>query len=239
MSYVSCWGCKSVSEAIAYREGFGQRETCLIWPNVMEWDTETSKEVEGYSTAYALGLRAQIDATEGWVKTLSNVPINGVLGLAIDVSWSLQDEATDAAVLNREDITTLIMQSGGRFWGNNTCSEDEDFTFESTVRTSQVLADTIAEAHFPYVDKPMRPHMVKTILDNIEAKGRSMVASGDLIGFGAWIDEKINTKQNLKVGKLTIHYNFTDVPPAQDWTFVQVKTDTYFSEFFTSSKLGN
>lgn len=239
MSYAYAWGCKTKTEAMAYRNQFGQRETCMIWPNPIEWDTETSKAVVGYSIAYAMGMRAQTDATQGWVKTISNVPINGILGLEYDVSWNLQDDANDAAVLNREDITTLIMEQGARFWGNRTCSDDEDFTFESTVRTSQVLADTIAEAHFPYIDKPMRPYMVKTILDNIEAKGRSLVASGDLLGFGAWIDEKINTKQSLKVGKLTIHYNFTDVPPLEDLTFMQVKTDVYFSEFFTSSKLGN
>lgn len=235
MSYVSAWGCKTVSEALAYREDFGQRETCLLWPNPMEWDTEANAEVEGYITAYALGMRAKLDATEGWVKTLSNVPINGILGSAIPITWDLQSDANDAAILNREDITTLIMKEGARFWGNRTCSADEDFTFESTVRTSQILADTIAEAHFPYVDKPMRTHMVKAILDNVEAKGRSLVAGGDLLGFSVWLDETINTKQNLKVGKLVIHYNFTDVPPLEDLVFNQIKTDVFFSDFFMRS----
>lgn len=231
MSYVYAWGCKTVSEVLAYRESFGQRETCLIWPNVMEWDTDTNTEVEGYSIAYALGLRAQIDVMQGWVKTISNVPINGVLGLAIDVSWSLQDDANDAAILNREDVTTLTMKEGARFWGNRTCSADEDFTFESSVRTSQIIADTIAEAHFPYADKPMRPAMVKIMIDNIESKLRSMVSGGDLIGASVWFDQTINTTQSLKVGKIAIHYDFTDVPPMEDLAFYQIKTDTYFSDY--------
>ncbi|MDI5536294.1 hypothetical protein MJM28_30550, partial [Salmonella enterica subsp. enterica serovar Montevideo] len=31
--YVSAWGCKTISEAIAYRENFSQRELMVIWPD--------------------------------------------------------------------------------------------------------------------------------------------------------------------------------------------------------------
>src|SRR5262249_58515451 len=54
-------------------------------------------------------------------------------------------------------ITTLIQSQGHRFWGSRTCTDSELFRFESSVRTAQVLADTMAEAHFWAVDKPMHP----------------------------------------------------------------------------------
>jgi phage tail sheath protein FI len=42
--------------------------------------------------AYALGLRALIDNEQGWHKSLSNVPVKNVLGIAKDVFWALQAE---------------------------------------------------------------------------------------------------------------------------------------------------
>src|SRR5256885_4530600 len=107
--------------------------------------------------AYALGLRARIDQEQGWHKTLSNVPLSGVLGISRDVHWDLQSPDTEAGILNQAGITTLIQSQGHRFWGSRTCTDSELFRFESSVRTAQALADTMAEAHFWAVDKPMHP----------------------------------------------------------------------------------
>ena len=71
--YVSAWGCKTISEAMAYRENFSQRELMVIWPDFLAWDTTTNATAPAYATARALGLRAYIDQTVGWHKTLSNV----------------------------------------------------------------------------------------------------------------------------------------------------------------------
>lgn len=44
--------------------------------------------------------------------------VNGVTGLSADVFWDLQDPATDAGLLNQNDVTTLIRKDGFRFWGS-------------------------------------------------------------------------------------------------------------------------
>ena len=69
--YVSAWGCKTITEAIAYRENFGQRELMVIHPDFLAWDTTTNETQTAWATARALGLRAKIDQTIGWHKTLS------------------------------------------------------------------------------------------------------------------------------------------------------------------------
>jgi phage tail sheath protein FI len=137
--------------------------------------------------AYALGLRALIDNEQGWHKSLSNVPVKNVLGIAKDVFWALQAEDSDANELNANEITTLIKRDGFRFWGNRT-TDTEEFIFEVYTRTAQILADSIAEAQFTTVDTPLTPANVKDVVSGINAKLQALVTAGKLIGAACWFD---------------------------------------------------
>lgn len=170
MAYISADGCNTVTDAIAYRKNFNQRELMLIWPDFLAWNSASHREQTAYATAFALGLRAKIDNDTGWHKTLSNVGINGVTGISADLSWDLQDPDTDAGLLNQHAITTLIRQDGFRFWGSRTCSDDQLFQFESATRTAHILADTFAEAHFWAIDKTLSPSLTRDIIEDINAK---------------------------------------------------------------------
>lgn len=235
-AYVSAWNCKTKEEVVTYRENFGQREVMVIWPDFVNWDTTAKGEVTASAVARALGLRAYLDETVGWHKTLSNVPVEGVQGISRDVYWDLQDPATDAGFLNAADITTLIRRDGFRFWGSRTCSADALFAFENYTRTAQVLADTMADAHFWAVDKPMHPTLVRDIVEGINAKGRELVGNGYLLGFNCWYDETINTADTLKDGKLYLDYDYTPVPPLENLMLRQRITDRYLVEF--AAKVG-
>ncbi|MEX9613394.1 phage tail sheath subtilisin-like domain-containing protein, partial [Escherichia coli] len=120
-AYLSAYGCKTVQEAITYRENFSQREGMLIWPDFTGWDTVLNAEATAYATARALGLRAKIDEQTGWHKSLSNVGVNGVTGISADVFWDLQDPATDAGLLNQNDVTTLTRRE--KSWHKTTVGE--------------------------------------------------------------------------------------------------------------------
>lgn len=230
-AYLSAYGCKTVEEVIAYRANFGQREGMLIWPDFINFDTVTQADATAYATARALGMRAKIDNDTGWHKTLSNVAVNGVTGISADVFWDLQDPATDAGLLNQNDVTTLIRQDGYRFWGSRCLSDDSLFAFENYTRTAQVLADTIAEAHMWAVDKPLNPSLARDIIEGIRAKFRSLVGQGYIIGADAWLDESVNDKDTLKAGKLTIDYDYTPVPPLENLMLRQRITDQYLVDF--------
>lgn len=231
VAYVHADGATSVVEATAYRANFAQREVMLIWPNLMAWDTTANAAVEVPAVAYALGLRAKIDQEQGWQKTLSNVAINGVTGISRDVHWDLQNPATDAGVLNEAGVTTLINAQGFKFWGDRTCSDDPLFVFESAVRTTQVLADTIAAGHMWAVDKPMYPSLVKDIIEGINAEFRDLVSGGYIIGGKCWYDETANDATSLAGGKLTIDYDFTPVPPLENLLLRQRITDQYLADY--------
>ncbi|MDD2059066.1 phage tail sheath protein [Pseudomonas sp. GD03860] len=233
-AYVSANGCSTKEEATAYRENFGAREVMVIWPDFNAWSTTDNATVVAPAVARALGLRAKLDQEIGWHKTLSNIPVEGVTGLSADVFWDLQSPSTDANYLNSNEVTTLINESGFRFWGSRTCTDDPLFAFENYTRTAQVLADTIAEAHLWAMDKPMHSSLVRDILEGINAKFREMVAGGYLIGGSAWYDEEANTATTLKAGKLYIDYDYTPVPPLEDLTLRQRITDRYLANFASS-----
>lgn len=225
--YISAWGCKTLSDAIKYRDNFSQRELMLIWPDFLAWDTTTNASGTAWATARALGLRAKIDQETGWHKTLSNVGVNGVTGISASVFWDLQAPGTDADLLNEAGVTTLVRSDGFRFWGNRTCSDDPLFLFENYTRTAQVLADTMAEAHQWAIDKPMTATLIRDIVEGIKAKFRELKTNGYIIDADCWYDESANDKESLKAGKLYIDYDYTPVPPLENLTLRQRITDKY------------
>lgn len=232
--YVSAWGCKTISEAIKYRENFSQRELMVIWPDFLAWDTASNSSAVAYSTARALGMRAAIDQSAGWHKTLSNVGVNGVTGISTPVFWDLQESGTDADLLNEAGITTLIRKDGFRFWGNRTCSDDPLFLFENYTRTAQVIADTMADAHMWAVDKPITASLIRDIIDGINAKFRELKSNGYIIDATCWFDEEANDAASLKAGKLYIDYDYTPVPPLENLTLRQRITDKYLANLVSS-----
>jgi phage tail sheath protein FI len=211
--------------AIAFADGFGQRELMLLWPNA----TGT------YSAALAVGLRAQIDQATGWHKTISNVVLAGVSGLDHDITWVLDGGSSDATLLNNARITTLISRNGWRFWGNRTVSSDDTYSFESAVRTSQVLQDSIDEACFAFTDQPLTQPLIETILSEIR-KYLDKLKPKQLIGFTVWYDASANDPSDLNNGQLAISYNFTAVAPLEGQTYNQTITDKYYVDF---NKLGS
>ncbi|VVE74785.1 phage tail protein [Pandoraea captiosa] len=89
----------------------------------------------------------------------------------------------------------------------------------------------MAEAHFWAVDGPLNPSLARDIIEGINAKLRSMVRAGYLIGGAAWYDETANTKETLKSGQLFIDYDYTPVPPLENLQLRQRFTDRYLVDF--------
>ncbi|HBM9294592.1 TPA: phage tail sheath protein [Citrobacter freundii] len=233
-AYASAWGCKTISDVIAYRENFSARELMIIWPEFLGWDTTASATTTSYATAIALGLRAKIDNDTGWHKTLSNVGVNEVTGISASVFWDLQEKGTDADLLNEAGVTTLIRADGFRFWGNRNCSDDPLFQFENYTRTAQVIADTMAEGHMWANDKPITATLIRDIIDGINAKFRELKSGGYIIDATCWFDEEANSKETLKAGKLFIDYDYTPVPPLEHLTLRQRITDKYLANLISS-----
>jgi phage tail sheath protein FI len=229
-AYVGAPGCNSKEDAKAYRANLSGRETMVIWPDWTGYDSNTGLTGIIPAPAVALGLRALIDQTIGWHKSLSNVEVSGVSGISHDVYFSLQDPDSDTDDLNQAGVTTLVNRNGFRFWGNRTCDE-ETYIFEVYTRTAQILADEVAEAHAGYVDDPLNPSLAHDIVDGVNKKLSALTTAGQLLGGKAWAEVSDNGKDKLRAGKLTVKYNYTPVPPLEDLEFIQDFTDDWFSAF--------
>ncbi|MGR8971778.1 phage tail sheath subtilisin-like domain-containing protein, partial [Klebsiella pneumoniae] len=231
--YAGCNGCATMAEAIAYRKTFAYRELMLIWPDFIAYNPLTDDNETFPAPAYACGLRAAIDNSQGWHKSLSNVVVNNVLGISKDVFWALQAEDSDANELNNNEITTLIKRDGFRFWGNRT-TDTETYTFEVFTRTAQILADSIAEAQFTSVDSPLTPANVKDVVSGIRSALSKKVTAGQLIGADCWYDTLDNGTTDLRQGKLIVRYSYSPVPPLEDLTLYQTFTDDFYEPAFAS-----
>ncbi|HEI6730098.1 phage tail sheath subtilisin-like domain-containing protein [Yersinia enterocolitica] len=231
--YASCYGCKTMAEAITYRAKFAYRELMLIWPDFIAYNPLTGNNEIFPAPAYACGLRALIDNNHGWHKSLSNISVNNVLGISQDVFWSLQAEDSDANGLNNKEITTLIKRNGFRFWGNRV-TDTNAYIFEVYTRTAQILADSIAEAQFEAIDEPLTPTNVKDVVSGINGKLSALVTQGRLIGAECWFDILDNPTTGLRQGQVRIRYKYTPVPPMEDLTMYQTFTDEYFGAAFSS-----
>lgn len=218
-------------EAATFRDNFSARELVLLWPNVIRYDTVEEDNVEAPASAYALGMRAKIDATIGWHKTLSNVPINGLLGAAKDVSFDILSGANDAGYLNASDVCTVVQSNGYRFWGNRTTSDDAQFAFESAARTAQRLHEEAADVLAAYIDKPMTVQAIRDMTESMNARARALVAQGELIGARYWIDMALNQPNQLAAGQLRISCEYTPVPPMESINVDQAITDEFFVQF--------
>ena len=223
----------SVSAAITAAEDFGDRESMAIYGRFLRFNVLTQTTEEISPIGITLGLRAALDASQGWHKSISNVVVNGVSGIAprTAVHFDALDENTDANLLNEAKVTCLINKQGFRLWGNRTSASEDQFAFEPFTRTAQVLRESIAIAHFPYIDRPLVPGLARDIIEGVAALGRDLVANGQLLGFACWYDTELNETDQLKQGRLTIRYKYTPVPPLENLEFVQEYTDEYFSDF--------
>lgn len=214
------------SAALLYRDNFSARELMLIWP-------DSSPVVAGDCVARALGLRAQIDEQQGWHKTISNVPIQGVTSVSQNIDFDLLDSSDQAGLLNAGEITTIVNHEGWRFWGNRTCAgEDQpEFSFESAVRTSHALQDTIASAFLPFFDQPMTVALIKDNLETVNAQFRNYTARGWIMGAKASLDPDANTPEQLAAGRPTFRIQYTPVAPMENPTVKLIITDFYYSGF--------
>lgn len=218
-----------IAEAITYREQISHREVMLIWP-----DTSVSTTVGGDIVARALGLRAQIDEDIGWHKTISNVPLLGVTGLSHDVYFDLLDPSTDAGVLNDDQVTTIINQTGYRLWGNRTCASLEDqpeFSFESAVRTSHALQEICAKVVAPFLDSPMTIGLIKDLLETGNARFRQLAVEGKIIGAEMFFDADENSAQELAQGRPKFRIQYTPAAPLENPSIDLSITDFYYSGF--------
>jgi len=180
---------------------------------------------------YAAANRAKIDATAWtagggfWVSS-SNWPIDGVSGLEIPITASINDATAETNQLNSVGITTCFNNNGQDFreWGNRNSafatSSTDALTFEACQRAKDIVDESIELAMMPYIDKPIIQAFIDNVLQTVNQYFNSLIARGACIeGSKCAYDSAKNSNEELATGHIIFTNTYFFPTPAERMTF--------------------
>ncbi|MFM2482791.1 phage tail sheath C-terminal domain-containing protein [Celerinatantimonas sp. YJH-8] len=231
VAYFDCERSASYTDAIKKARQYGRR--CeVMWPWVKVFDTDLAKNVARPLSARAAGLRARIDAANGFWWSKSNQVIYGIVGTTQPVDWALDDANSVANMLNENHVSTVIQEDGYRYWGNRNCATDTQWMYEQTVRTSDMINDSIQRAHLWAVDRNLTQTYFSEVVEDVNDYLRQLQSEGAIYDGKCWVDTDINTAETVKQGLAYFDFDFEPPFPAEHIIFRSRLNDGYIEEIF-------
>lgn len=197
------------------------RRTKLFFPMLKDSDTGTNTPF----SAYAAGLRANVDYTDGFWVSSSNHSISGISALETAISAAINDATTEANQLNAAGITTVFNTYGTGFreWGNRNASfptASDAQTFECVQRTKDIIDESIELAMLPYIDKPIIQAYIDMVRQTVNDYFNSLIARGALLeGSKCTYEESKNSPAELAAGHVVFTTVYMSPTPAERITF--------------------
>jgi hypothetical protein len=203
--------------AVDYRRDFGSDRVMILHPNSLNWDRKLSALSSRPCSATAAAMQCKIDNEQGFWHSFGNEPIPTIGGTALDTSWDLMSPDTDTQYLNANQVTTVVRtasanQGGYSFWGWTSTSSDPMWQFMQVRRTADMINETVVANSKWVIGKTFG---VIQALDSTFAVDRylaSLTARGAIIGGNAWFDPRLNTRDQLMAGGMSV--SFDQEPPA-------------------------
>lgn len=209
--------------------GDGQK---LLFPHFLvanpDYDPDAEAPVAKHlnvpMSAFAAGLRAKLDLTEGWHVSSSNHRITGVEGMDVALTFGLGDQTCEANLLNAAGITTAVNMFGNGIveWGNYTAGypgNTNTEAFECVRRTRAIMKRAVQQACIPFIDKPFIQANVDAIRSTINQYLNGLVSQGKVMAGTCFYRPESNAVGELAKGHLTFDIEFTPALPMQRLTF--------------------
>lgn len=216
--------------AMDYAENFGSKRVFMVDPGVQRWDTTLNATIDAPASADTAGLFAWTDNEYGFWASPSNKEFVGITGTTRPVEFLDGDETCRANLLNAANITTIIRDDGYRLWGNRTMSSDPKWSFVTRVRTLDIVMDAILYGHKWAVDRSITKTYIKDVTEGLNNFMRDLKNQGAIINFEVYADPEKNTASELEQGRVYWVIRFTDVPPAENPTFLVEVTNQWLTE---------
>ncbi|PIT68610.1 phage tail sheath subtilisin-like domain-containing protein [Bartonella tribocorum] len=216
--------------ALSTAKDFDSKRAILIDPFVKV--NRDGKIIEQPASAAVAGVIAKNDFTHGFWHSPSNKVINGIVGTARPIDFSIGDRSSRANLLNEQNITTIIRENGYRLWGNRTLSSDTKFAFLSVVRTADMINDAILRGHLWAVDRNIKKTYMHDVSESVNAYLRDLKAQGAILGGRCTPDLELNTASAIESGKVYFNVEFTPTTPAEHITFRSQIINDYLEEIF-------
>ncbi len=216
--------------ALSTAKDFDSKRAILIDPFVKV--NRDGKIIEQPASAAVAGVIAKNDFAHGFWHSPSNKVINGIVGTARPIDFSIGDRSSRANLLNEQNITTIIRENGYRLWGNRTLSSDTKFAFLSVVRTADMINDAILRGHLWAVDRNIKKTYMHDVSESVNAYLRDLKAQGAILGGRCTPDLELNTASAIESGKVYFNVEFTPTTPAEHITFRSQIINDYLEEIF-------
>ena len=214
--------------ALKYRGDWGSHRIYMIDPAVKRY--VAGQTVVKPASASVAGVTLRVDKALGPHHSPSNHELFGITGLARPIDYANGDPDTEADYLVRNQIATIIRDSGFRLWGNETTWTEPLNKFFPVVRVHDIIMDSVERAHRWARDKPFSVQLILDIAETVNGFLRTLRAAGWTLGYQVWIDPKLNTKETWLQGDLYVSYDSEAPAPLQRLVFQFNRNTGYYAE---------
>ena len=212
----------------------GSKRAYLLYPGVKITNGDTGAEETRPASPSVAGLIAKNDDKKGFWVSPSNKEMLGINGLETQVTWDFQKKNTQANALNEVGVTTLGKPygSGFRLWGNRSAAYPTVTTPDNFIcvqRTADILHESVEQAMLPFIDQPIEPPLIASIVQTVNDYINSLIQRGALIGGECLYDPAKNPAAQLGAGILVLDIRFMPPTPAENIRFESFIDQSYLS----------
>jgi len=227
---------KTVSEVIAARDTIGQafntsdkRASCC-YPYLKA----VNGNINPFSV-YAAAMRARTDLEYGFWYSVSSKKLKTVIGVERGITYKIDDETCEANLLNTKGIVTYKNVSGLRVngnWNASYPSNTQPDQFEATLRTSDVIDESIIKYMEQKIDLPIYrgddASLIDDVINDVNAFLNKLRGAGAILGGKCWYESGQNDPTDIASGKIAWSFDFAATPPLNTFTFYRYNNVEYY-----------
>lgn len=188
-----------------------------------------------YGSALLAGHFLRVWQKFGFYTSPANQEVQGIVRAAEDVSWSFTDKKAESLKFNKAYVNLIVSTSKGwRNWGHR-MSNGDPITEISTIRE---IMNAIEDWSFGTIYASIDAHFVAFINSKLNGFFDRMKRDKAIIGGRAWINPNENTPEELKEGRFTINFDFTDKPSGEHYIYKYRRNTERYGEIFKELKNG-
>ncbi len=212
--------------AVLWRQKINSDRIYPIDVKHLVWDTDLDAIVSQPASSRFAGVQAKVDREQGFWWSLSNKPINGIIGVSRPISYGDQ-----ANYLNENHVnTTINMGDGFITWGNRVATSIDLNKFISVRRTMDFINEALEDAYLEFVDKPFSLANLKFMIESGNAFMKVLRAEGAILNGRVWLDPERNTNEEMAQGRVTLGVDFEPPAPMEDIRLITHRNITYYAE---------
>ena len=198
---------------------------CLLYPMLKAYDPATNTTINKPYSAFFAGLWSFVINNEGFWVSPSNHQIQGITGVEVDLSASIDDANCDVNTLNAAGIITIFNTygTGIRSWGNSTSAYPSSTLprdrFMAVRMASNVLDESIRWSMLQFIDKPVDQAWIDSVCESVNSFIRTLIGIGALVDGKCLFDISKNPTVEMAAGHYTFSYSFASPTPGERVTF--------------------